>query len=379
MKRFDFWKWSLRSVLAAPLRSLLTVMGIAVGIGAILSVLTLGSAGKNQVRTELKRLGIDQVWMTAAQGGSLRQGDGALISETLHVQATEQVYVPAEIRCGGASAKATVVGCTQSYLRGLDVEIVQGRGLYPLEWKQGGRSLLMGQSLARELSAQVDGTVSLGGGVYWLRGIVGQPEAMSQIDMEYAVLLPLSELEPLTGQTVHEITVQVPDWQMPQSLAAMAQRLMSQRRGVETETLTMQVQLEAADGVIAIFVDVLKWVAFICTLVGGIGVMNILLVSVRERRREIGVMKALGTTQPQVCLMFLQEALLYAASGGALGLLTGLGLIRLAGRSIGLHPVVNPGDCAVVAAAALAVGLFFGAVPALRAGRMKPADALRDA
>ena len=77
--------------------------------------------------------------------------------------------------------------------------------------------------------------------------------------------------------------------------------------------------------------------------------------------------------------MFLQEALLYAASGGALGLLTGLGLIRLAGRSIGLHPVVNPGDCAVVAAAALAVGLFFGAVPALRAGRMKPADALRDA
>ena len=140
----------------------------------------------------------------------------------------------------------------------------------------------------------------------------------------------------------------------------------------------MQVQIEAANSVMSIFVDVLKWVAAICILVGGIGVMNILLVSVRERRREIGIMKSLGTTEGQICLLFLLEALVYALVGGCMGLVIGIGLIETAGRSIGLTPVIRLGDCATVFLAALAVGLFFGVSPASRASRMKPVDALRD-
>ena len=378
MKRLDFWKYSLRSVFAAPLRSFLTVAGIAVGVGAILAVLTLGDAGQNQVRSELKRLGIDQVWLTAAENGALRRGDAELLSSALHVQATEQLYVPLEIVCGDRRENGVAVGCTPEYLAGLKARLSQGRELYALEWEENGRSVLMGRKLAARLHAQMDAPVSMGGGVYWLRGVLDAPQAMTQVNVEEAVYMPLDALCSLIGQTVHEITLSVPSQQMPQALAAMAQRLMSETRGVETETLTMQVQMEAAASVIAIFVDVLKWVAVICTLVGGIGVMNILLVSVRERRREIGVMKAMGTTQGQVCLLFLQEALLYAAAGGILGILAGYGLVEIAGRSIGLTAVIAPGDCALVAAAALAVGLFFGAAPALRAGRLRPVDALRD-
>ena len=89
-------------------------------------------------------------------------------------------------------------------------------------------------------------------------------------------------------------------------------------------------------------------VAAICILVGGIGVMNILLVSVRERRREIGIMKSLGTTEGQICLLFLLEALVYALVGGCMGLVIGVGLIETAGRSIGLTPVIRLGDCVAV-------------------------------
>lgn len=379
MKRLDFWKWSLRSVFSAPVRSVLTVTGIAVGIGAILAVLTLGSAGKNQVQSELKRLGIDQVWLTASGDVPLRQGDGQWLGDTLHVSATEQAYAPVEVSCGQERESGVAVGCSPAYLDSLDMTLQAGRTLYPLEWTGDGRSVLMGCKLAQQLHAQPDDTVYLAGRAYILRGILEEPQALCQVDAAYGVFMPIEAMGRLMGETVHEITLSVPAQQKPQSLAAMAQRLMSEARGVNTETLTMQVQMEAAASVVSVFVDVLKWVAFICTLVGGIGVMNILLVSVRERRREIGVMKSLGTTQYQVCLMFLQEALIYAACGGFLGILTGIGLIEAAARSIGLSPRISPADCALVLGAALAVGLVFGAAPALRAGRMRPVDALRDA
>lgn len=379
MKRLDFWKWSLRSVFSAPLRSALTVAGIAVGVGAILAVLTLGDAGKNQVQSELRRLGIDQVWLTASGDAPLRQGDAQWLGDALQVRATEQAYVPVQVSCGQSRESGVAVVCSPAYLDSLDANLSAGRNLYPLEWTKEGRSVLMGRTLAEKLHAKVDGTIYLGGRAYILRGILEKPQAMCQVDVTHAVFLPMEAMGILLGKTVHEITLSVPAQQRPQSLAAMAQRLMSDVRGVETETLTMQVQMEAANSVVSVFVDVLTWVAFICTLVGGIGVMNILLVSVRERRREIGVMKSLGATQYQVCMMFLQEALIYAACGGLLGILTGIGLIEAAGRSIGLSPRIDTGDCALVLAAALAVGLVFGAAPAMRAGRLRPVDALRDA
>ncbi|MBR3904371.1 MAG: FtsX-like permease family protein, partial [Clostridia bacterium] len=120
------------------------------------------------------------------------------------------------------------------------------------------------------------------------------------------------------------------------------------------------------------------WVAMICILVGGIGVMNILLVSVRERRREIGIMKALGTRPGLICGLFLLEALLYAVVGGIAGVGIGIGIIAVAGNHIGLRTVVRAGDCLMVVLAAMMVGLAFGVLPACRASAMNPVDALRD-
>ena len=116
MKRYDFWKLSLLNIFAAPARSVLTVLGMAIGIGAILAVITLGDAGRAQVKSEMARLGIDRVWLTASEGQTLRHGDAQLLSSALGASATEQVYAPVEARAGRSEESCVLVGCSREYM-----------------------------------------------------------------------------------------------------------------------------------------------------------------------------------------------------------------------------------------------------------------------
>lgn len=379
MKWRDQWQLSFRNIFSAPVRSLLTVLGMSIGIGAILAVLTLGTAGRNQVRAEMTRLGIDRVWLTAAcQEEPLMRGDGALLKRELKVAAAEQLTVPVKIAVGDKESETLLVGCDLVCLQMAGSAVTLGKMIPVQEWKQGGNGILLGETLAAELGGGPGTLVSAGGMLFRCAGVLRMEDRASGLDWNRAAFVPLETLSDSVGSILSQITLLTDDRLTPDELARNATRVLKRSRGVEAETLTLQVQSEAAESVIAVFVEVLQWVAFICTLVGGIGVMNILLVSVRERRREIGVMMALGTEPGQVCRLFLMEALIYAAVSGILGILTGVFLIQAAAGSIGLHPVLMAGDCAAVFACALAVGLISGVVPASRAARLKPADALRN-
>lgn len=379
MKWRDQWQLSFRNIFSAPVRSLLTVLGMSIGIGAILAVLTLGTAGRNQVRAEMTRLGIDRVWLTAArQEEPLMRGDGALLNRELKVAAAEQLTVPVKIAVGDKESETLLVGCDLVCLQMAGSAVTLGKMIPVQEWKQGGNGILLGETLAAELGGGPGTLVSAGGMLFRCAGVLRMEDRASGLDWDRAAFVPLETLSDSVGSSLSQITLLTDDRLTPDELARNATRVLKRSRGVEAETLTLQVQSEAAESVIAVFVEVLQWVAFICTLVGGIGVMNILLVSVRERRREIGVMMALGTEPGQVCRLFLMEALIYAAVSGILGILTGVFLIQAAAGSIGLHPVLMAGDCAAVFACALAVGLISGVVPASRAARLKPADALRN-
>lgn len=379
MKWRDQWQLSFRNIFAAPVRSLLTVLGMSIGIGAILAVLTLGTAGRNQVRAEMTRLGIDRVWLTAArQEEPLMRGDGALLKRELKVAAAEQLTVPVKIAVGDKESETLLVGCDLVCLQMAGSAVTLGKMIPVQEWKQGGNGILLGETLAAELGGGPGTLVSAGGMLFRCAGVLRMEDRASGLDWNRAAFVPLETLSDSVGSSLSQITLLTDDRLTPDELARNATRVLKRSRGVEAEALTLQVQSEAAESVIAVFVEVLQWVAFICTLVGGIGVMNILLVSVRERRREIGVMMALGTEPGQVCRLFLMEALIYAAVSGVLGILTGVFLIQAAAGSIGLHPVLMAGDCAAVFACALAVGLISGVVPASRAARLKPADALRN-
>lgn len=375
MRAKEWWKLSVLNVFSSPLRSCLTVLGMAIGVGAILAVLTLGSAGQMQVRSEMKRLGIDRVWITGEE--TLRREDAVWLKKALQVEGSEQIYLPLEITLGENKTEAIIMGCTAEYLKMAGVYGTEGRLFVPLEWGKGGQTILLGETLAKTLGAAPNDELAIGSRIFTVCGIVNALGNAGSVNCAEAVFLPLEELLSLTGGMIHEIVLDIPSGVNPDRIASAAEKLMDRHRGTKVKTVTMKVQMDAANSVIDTFVNVLKWIALICMLVGGIGVMNILMVGVRERRREIGIMQALGTSRAQICRLFLLEALIYAAIGGVLGTLFGMGLTDAAGRSIGLEAQIRTGDCAAVLAAALITGLGFGVAPAVQASGLKPVEALR--
>lgn len=375
MKRFDLWKLSLLNVFSVPVRAMLTVLGFAIGVAAILAVLTLGEAGRLQVQSEMGRLGIDKVWLTAADGESLRRGDGAMLRETTGTATAELAYLPLVVyTMHGEQEDTTVIGCAFDDLE--SVNIIGGRKPVPMEWNMDGQTALLGYQIAQRLNLSAGDMVQFAQNVFRISGVVGRSDSFSSVPMDEAVIIPLDTACLLTGGVIHEIQLSTPEGLSLEAAEVLALQSM-ERAGTTADAATMQVQMEAATSVMATFVNVLKWVAMVCILVGGVGVMNILLISVRERRREIGVMKSLGTTPAQICILFLLEALAYALIGGVLGIVLGIALIRVAGMSIDLAARVSLKDCMSVFVSALGIGLIFGVLPAFRASMLSCVDALR--
>jgi len=375
VKRFDLWKLSVLNVLSNPVRSLLTVLGFAIGVAAILAVLTLGDAGKKQVENEMGRLGIDQIWVTATNEEKLCRETAEQLEHLMGGEAMEIIYLPEKlIDRNGKIKTITVCGCELSYLR--EAKIEEGRLPGEYEWQADSPFVIAGASLANELGLKTGDRVSLFHRVYQICGVMQAAENVTSVSLDDALIIPLEAAVKISGGGLQEIQLVTPDALSIRSAEKLVRRTLEQSGG-RANVSTMEVQMEAAASVIDTFVNVLKWVALVCILVGGIGVMNILLVNVRERRREIGVMKSLGTTPCQICTLFLLEAMTYALIGGICGLILGMLLIHAAGNSMQLSAAAGAGDCAGVFAAALAVGLLFGVLPAFRASMLNCVDALR--
>ena len=373
MKKKEFWKLSVLNVLSTPLRSALTIAGFAVGVAAILAVLTLGDAGKNEVVREMGRLGIDKIWVSAKESRGLPRGCGEELAKLTGAAATEHSYLLTEVQNANGDRKTTTAAGMHELS---EIKLKEGRLPCAQEWENSGSAALVGEALAAELDLSPGCVVTAFGRTYRICGIARASESVASVPLEEALILPLEEISAISGGMISEIRVKAP------SAVSIGQAEKLVRRALlwqnaQADVMTMEIQMEAATGVTDTFVSVLRWVAFVCVLVGGIGVMNILLVSVRERKREIGVMKSLGTTPGQICMLFLLEALVYAAFGGILGLMLGMMLIRIAGYSIQLPASAAAGDCLMVFAASLTTGLIFGVMPALRASMMKCVDALR--
>ncbi len=378
MKRFELWKLGLQNMLASSLRSVLTVAGMAIGVAAVLAVITLGEAGKMQVKSEIARLGIDRVLITEPSGMGLSEDESVLLQRELDTQVDELICLPAELQCRNASAQGILVGCSKVFFEGASPVFSSGRLPTTGEWIAAVPAAAVGKQLAGELHLQPGDWFAASGMMLQCTGIIEQCHTAAQIDFDNAVILPLQFLLPITGGCLQQLSVQVPHHATPDETAHIAQELVFGSSGKRISAVSMQTQAEAADSVLAVFVDVLKWVAFICILVGAIGVTNILLVSVRERRREIGILQSLGATRMQICGMFLCEAFLYAVSGGVSGLLVGGVLVAVAGKSIGIDAIMTSGDCVMVLLAAVCLGLLSGVAPAAKASLLHPIDALRD-
>lgn len=360
-----------------PVRTLLTILGLAVGVGAVLAVMTLGAAGEVRVEAEIARLGVDKVWIRSGDRlHMLTDGDAARIAAAAGVPACAGMYCADVIALNGEAAAAQIAGYDQALQAVFTgVRALEGRLFCSGDHAAGRAVCLVDEALAESLGGDIVGKrVHIAGRSMRVIGVAAGMPMQGMMAGSGLLLLPLETYRDTFGGAIAEITLTVPPGI---SAAVIADAALAALSDDSFRADTLEEEIEAAREVVRIFVMVLACVAAICMLTGAIGVMNVLLVSVRERRREIGLIKAVGGTSEQVALLFLAEAAAYALLGGLLGAGLGVVMIRVCGSWIGLDAVMSLGTALPVIGAAGLLGIGFGVAPALGAAMMEPVDALR--
>jgi putative ABC transport system permease protein len=392
---------ALRSIRRNLLRSFLTILGIVIGVSAVITMVTVGNGATLAIQNQISGLGTNLLQVRPGQrmgpGGSgasapaFKESDG----EAIAAQIGGIAAVAPEARTGsvlvanGRNWSSSVIGSTNAWLVTGNWKIADGRNFTDEETRAGGAVCLIGQTVQRELF----GTTSAVGAQLRVKAmsceVIGTLQSKGQgafgNDQDDMVLMPIKTLQRrITGNTrVNTLLVSMNDGADASRVTASLTQLLRERRKLaETDednfnVLDTKQLAETLSGTTRIMTMLLGAVAAVSLLVGGIGIMNIMLVSVTERTREIGLRLAIGALEREVLLQFLIEAVVLAALGGLIG------IVLATGASVGLSALMNVpyqfnfGVNLLSFLFSAAIGVLFGFFPARRAARLNPIDALR--
>jgi putative ABC transport system permease protein len=400
---WEAFRIALRSIARSGVRSLLTVLGILIGIAAVVTVVALGESARSRVSAQIESLGTNVVFLTNASGSSQARGERrgyrlsvrdaeAIRREVPGLQAvTVLASTTAEVQSAFDQARIDVIGGSKDYVKVRGYEIVTGRDLSAVDLETKAKVCLIGATAAARLFGPNDSVgQSLRIGkhrfeVVGLLSVKGQSPFGS--DQDDALVMPigswLARIAPGRGDRVDWIIASAFSVERVEAVSRQIEQLMLERRRMPPDgkrdfrLMTQDAFRQGADRISEVLSLVLAGVATISLFVGGVGVMNILLVSVNERKNEIGTRLAVGATPSDIRWQFLIEAVTLTALGGLSGLvLAGVGIAVLEKR---LNWTIQLNFEAVAAAltTSLVLGLVFGALPAQRAARLDPIEALR--
>jgi putative ABC transport system permease protein len=392
---------ALRSIRRNVLRSSLTILGIVIGIAAVITLVTLGGGATVQVANQIKSLGSNLLSIRPGQqprAGGVRQA--ARLFEAKDIEAIERdisgiaAVAPTASRSmlaisGDTNWSTVVTGVDNAYLRVRDWSLAHGRVFTDGELRAGAMGCILGDTVRRNLfGAQdpLDATIRLGAlscpviGVLAARG-----QAAFGIDQDDLVLIPLRAYQRrIAGnQYIDAILVSVRDGVSTKKVQGDIELLLRERRHLgpreeaDFHVLDMQQIVATVSGTTRTLTALLGAVAAVSLFVGGIGIMNIMLVSVTERTREIGIRLAIGATETEVLLQFLVEAVMLSLLGGIAGILAGVGAAAAGATLLNVPFVFNAWIVAIAFLFSGAVGVIFGYFPARKAAQLNPIDALR--
>jgi putative ABC transport system permease protein len=380
------------AIVANRLRSGLTALGVVIGVMSVVLLVGVGTGARDVVTAGVEDLGSNLLLVVpgsfdfgaAPTMSKFTLDDVEAIDRRLEGRAAVSGNLASgeTVRAEGAAAFASVVGVTADFDEVLNRTVARGEFITESDVLTGRRVAVLGPTATDGLFGGVDPigrTVTIAGLRYRVIGETERLGATLGVDRDAQILVPITAAQRLFGtRRVDAIFVKPPDADDLDAVAAEVSDVLGARlEPTDFSVVSQEEILGVAGTILGTLTLVLAAIAGISLLVGGIGVSNIMLVSVTERTREIGLRKALGARTRDITLQFLVEAVLLCGLGGLVGIAAGIGLAAAAEALTPLPATITRWSVALAFGVSLGVGVLFGVVPARRAGRLDPVVALR--
>jgi putative ABC transport system permease protein len=394
MRLGEAWRVAVTALRANRLRSALTMLGVIIGVSAVVMLVAIGTGAKQYVEAQVQGLGSNLLLVvpgeisfgSAPTSSRLTLSDvdeiGRLVGDRQRVAAT--VTSGETLRVGSNELFATVQGVTETVPEVFTRPLAHGEFLRRSDVDTRRRVVVIGAAAATTLFGDRDPVgrqLTIAGVRFRVVGVLQRTgsSSLAGADPDLTVYIPITAAQRLFGtQRVDALAVKAPDLDEIDALGGRIVATLEDRYPGERFSAVTQEQILGVVGrILGLLTLVLAAIASISLLVGGVGITNIMLVSVRERTREIGLRKAVGARQRDVLVQFLIEAVLLTTIGGVLGIGLGVGAATLVNQVSPLPAVVAWWSILLAFGVSVAVGVFFGVAPARRAGRMDPVTALR--
>jgi putative ABC transport system permease protein len=407
---------ALRALGANKLRATLTMLGIVIGVGAVVGLMSIGRGAQASITSSIQSQGTNLIFVRpgATQQGGVRTGQGN--APTLTFEDSEalaelgrapavaavapELNQGAQLIVSGQNYNTRILGTTPDYEDVRNFHVASGEFISRQHVDARSSVIVLGATVADTLFGDLDPVgqsvkLSIGGrtGVnFRVVGVMERKGGTGFGNQDDLAVVPISTMERRLStqrtargaRNVNTINVQAIDQEHTKDAVAQIGEILRERHKTAQDDFTIQSQddlLQVASQVTGVLTLLLGAIAGISLVVGGIGIMNIMLVSVTERTREIGIRKAIGARRRDILAQFLTEAIVVSVLGGAIGVALGIGIAQLASgiemNGQRLQTLVGPDSIVLAFGVSAAIGLFFGSYPAMRAARLHPIEALR--
>ncbi|MDR1978856.1 MAG: ABC transporter permease [Synergistaceae bacterium] len=403
---FEILRTAVSSLWANKMRSMLTMLGVVIGVGAVIAMVAIGNGASRQVEGVISSMGTNMIVIRpgAPNSGGVRQSVGSGATLTLDdIRAIEeecwsirnvapQVSTSSQLIFENRNWPSQVTGTTLGFFDIREFQVEKGRLLDKEDERGAAKVAVIGATVARELFGRVDPigqNIRVKNIPFEVVGVLASKgQSATGQDQDDTVIVPITTAQrrlvrSALADSVNSAFVQVKDISMMDSAMNEMRALLRQRHRLASdkeddfELRNMTQMLNTMTQATRVMTLLLGAVASISLLVGGIGIMNIMLVSVTERTREIGIRMAIGARAGDIRTQFLLEALLLSLTGGVAGILLGFAASLGVTRFLQWPTSVSGGAIAVAAGFSCFVGIFFGLYPAWKASLLRPIDALR--
>lgn len=369
------------------IRSILTMLGVIIGVAAVISLIAIGQGVTYQVSEDIENLGTDLIMVTGMRslGGVLESSDVELLKKADSISRVAPSISQADttIKWENMTTTANVEGTNQDYTDVRNFHVIDGRFITEEDVDKRKKVAVVGQNIVNQFFAgrnPIGETITINGQRYTVVGVMEQKGEVLGQNLDDNVFIPISSAERLFGTTkLRTIYVQAVSSDLAQVAVTDITNIYNAKFGKpDLVRITSQEQLLGTmDSTTQTLTLMLGAIAGISLLVGGIGIMNIMLVSVTERTREIGIRKAIGARRSDILWQFLIESVILSISGGIIGIITGTIIAKVVSSSLGWVTVISFWSIFLAFTFSVLVGVFFGIYPAMKASKLHPIVALR--